>query len=317
MLETQFFEETKCVHEDFKLDDKSYWYIAEKKITTFQWELQGYGFSCNRQYGILVSFSRGVSCKGVIRLVYISTLEKAMGRKHNVEHRTEDAFSAIKEFWEKKGMSPTLREIGAKIGIKSTSMVRFYVDKLEKAGRIKRNGTKSRNILIVQGKSPKPAPGRRVRVHVTSLERAILAIPDFGPIAAGIPVHLPSASFSQLRQNHSDPITDIHIPESYLPQGVKVDDVFALHVEGDSMRDAMLTNGDIVILKRTSIAELKGGEIVAAWILDTQETTLKRFERTERGIVLRPENPNYAPLFFQPDELEIQGKLLAVLRFRY
>ena len=57
------------------------------------------------------------------------------------------------------------------------------------------------------------------------------------------------------------------------------------------MRDAMLTDGDIVILQRTSIAQVKDGEIVAAWLISNQETTLKRFERTKRGIVLRPENP--------------------------
>ena len=239
-----------------------------------------------------------------------------MGRKQHAEERSEEAFAAIQKIWGKTGMSPTLREIGAEMKIDSTSQICFYLDKLEKAGRIKRNGNKTRNILLASPKPSQPALVRVKKVHLTSMERSILDIPIFGPIAAGIPLHLPDASFKKIHKNHGEQ-TVVHIPESYLPSGVKVDDVFALHVEGDSMRDAMLTDGDIVIVQRTSIANVRNGDIVVAWIIDTQETTLKRFEKTERGIALKPENPNYKTLFFQPDEVDIQGKLLAVLRFRY
>lgn len=239
-----------------------------------------------------------------------------MGRKHNIEDRTEEAFITISKLWKEMGMSPTLREIGARMGIKSTSLILFYVKKLVKAGKIKRNRNKTRNIFIVQPKLSMSNPASKNKLTIAPTDRGILEIPDFGPIAAGIPIHLPSASFNRTRKNQSVPSV-VPIPESYLPEGVKAQDVFALHVEGDSMRDAMLTNGDIVIFQRTSFAQLKGGEIVAAWLMDTQETTLKRFTRTERGISLKPENPNYKPLFFQPDEVDIQGKMLAVLRFRY
>jgi len=239
-----------------------------------------------------------------------------MGRKHNVEDRTDEAFEAIEKFWGKTGMSPSLREIGKAMGVTSSSLIRYYVNKLEKAGKVKRNDNRSRNILLVPQKLPKPVPIRRGKIRIAPQERSILDIPNYGPIAAGIPLHLPDASFKKTRKNHSDQ-TVVHIPESYLPAGVKADNVFALHVEGDSMRDAMLTDGDIVILQKTSIDQVKDGDIVAAWIIDTQETTLKRFEKTKRGISLRPENPDYDIIYLQPDEVEIQGKLLVVLRFRY
>jgi len=239
-----------------------------------------------------------------------------MSRKGNVEERNELTLSAIKKLWKEKNGSPTLREIGAEIGIGSTFLIHLYVDNLIDMGKIKRDENKgTRNLIIVEPASPKSATTQKQNSHV-SLSENILDIPNYGPIAAGVPLHLPGASFSIAEKDQSDHAM-VQIPESYLPEGVKASDVFALHVEGNSMRDAMLTDGDIVILQQTSITQVKDGEIVAAWLIDNQETTLKRFERTKRGIVLRPENPAYKPLHLKSDEVEIQGKLLAVLRFRY
>jgi len=242
-----------------------------------------------------------------------------MGRKGHVADRNEQTFKAIKKLWKEKNGSPTLREIGIEIGIASTFLIQGYVKNLIKQGKIKRDESKgSRNLIIVELLSPKSTATlkQNSRVVLLGSRKDILEIPNFGAIAAGSPLHLPNASFSNADKDQSDHAV-VQIPESYLPEGVKAGDVFALHVEGNSMRDAMLTDGDIVILQRTSIAQVKDGEIVAAWIINTQETTLKRFERTKRGIVLRPENPTYKPLHLQPDEVDIQGKLLAVLRFRY
>lgn len=239
-----------------------------------------------------------------------------MGTKHHLDDHTGEAFEAIKKFWQKTGMSPSLREIGKAIKVDSPSQVQYYVKKLEKAGKIKRTSNKSRNILLASPKKlSKPAQVRRGKVRIVSQERSILDIPDYGPIAAGIPLHLPDASFKKTRK-HSLEQNVVQIPESYLPAGVRAEDVFALHVEGDSMRDAMLTDGDVVILQKTSVNQVKNGDIVAAWIIDTEETTLKRFHKTKRGISLRPENPEYETRYFRSDEVDIQGRLLAVLRFR-
>ncbi len=236
-----------------------------------------------------------------------------MGRKHDKKGHTEKTLTAIRKLLG-DDMTPSLRKIGSEIGVPSSSQVRFYVDELEKMGKIRRN--KTGNILLVSPKSPKSNSVRKGKIRIVSQERSILDIPNYGPIAAGIPIHLPDASFKKTRKSNLEQAV-VHIPESYLPAGVKAEDVFALHVEGDSMRDAMLTDGDIVILQKTSIDQVKDGDIVAAWLIDTQATTLKRFEKTKRGISLRPENPDYDILYLQSDEVDIQGKLLAVLRFRY
>lgn len=234
-------------------------------------------------------------------------------RPHNKEQHCREVLGAIKEYWAEHNSSPAVREIGQAIGINSSSQIKFYLDELEQQKKIIRTKQKTRNIFLPETENKRLG---KTAVKVLDSSQSIVAIPDYGPIAAGTPIHLPDASYKKTNRRHPE-TTDVHIPESYLPQGVKVEDVFALHVEGDSMRDAMLINGDIVILMRTTLAELKGGEIVATWIKDTQETTLKRFEKTPRGISLKPENPNYKSLFFLPDEVDIQGKLLAVLRFRY
>ena len=227
--------------------------------------------------------------------------------KGSEQERINQMLAAIKDYWDKNGNSPTLRDISKMTGIKSTGMVSFYLGKLVEAGKITRSGNKSRSIFLthpVISKLPLE-PGRR-----------ILSIPDFGPIAAGIPLHLPDASFQSVDNPDKDPhAVTVDIPESYLPAGVSIKDVFALHVQGNSMRDAMLTDGDIIIIQRT--ANIKNRDIVAAWIIDDHETTLKRVEITERGVWLRPENLAFEPRFYLPDQVQIQGKLLAVLRFIY
>ena len=115
------------------------------------------------------------------------------------------------------------------------------------------------------------------------------------PLQTGYHFNLPDASFTAIGKPGLDQSV-VQIPESYIPQGVKANEIFALHVEGNSMRDAMLTDGDIVILQKISIDKVKNGDIVAAWLVETQETTLKRFEWGKRTITLKPENPNFKTL---------------------
>jgi repressor LexA len=240
-----------------------------------------------------------------------------MGKKLN-EDRSGEVLAAIKKHWEDDGNGPTFREIGELTGIKSTSLISFYLNQLVREGKVIRDSKKARSIFPVQPEITKPviAPVNKIVVKPVGMERRILSIPDFGPIAAGIPLHLPDASYKatdRTGMDHSD--MTIEIPESYIPEGVEIKDIFALHVQGNSMRDAMLIDGDIVLILKTK--NVKTRDVVAAWIIEDHETTLKRLEITERGIWLRPENPNFEPYFYLPDQVEIQGKLLAVLRFRY
>lgn len=243
-----------------------------------------------------------------------------MVRTRDAKRKREKILDAISQHWAEKGVGPTVREIGTRVGISSTSHVDYHLKRLIEEGKVIREQNKARSIFLVQPALLLPTPAqdaKKKQPRKFGQISKIISIPDFGNIAAGIPLILPDASFKAISNlDEEPPNSTVEIPESYLPAGVGLKDVFALHVEGDSMRDAMLTDGDIVILQRTSTANVKNGDIVAAWIIDTQETTLKRFERTERGIALRPENPNYNTLFLQPDEVDIQGRMLAVLRFR-
>ena len=234
-----------------------------------------------------------------------------MSRKpYNKDQHCTEVLTAIRRYWAICHNSPTVREIGQSVGIKHPSQIKFYLDALEEQKKIIRTEQRTRNIFLPEIENNRPKHASPIKVQV--VDQNIADIPNFGSIIAGVPFHLPDASHKKTLA-----LSVIQIPESYLPAGVKASDVFALRVEGDSMRDAMLTDGDIVILQTTSVEQVKDGDIVAAWILDTQETTLKRFYRTKRGISLRPENPEYDTLYFQSNEVEVQGKLLAVLRFRY
>ena len=90
------------------------------------------------------------------------------------------------------------------------------------------------------------------------------------------------------------------------------DDLFALKVEGDSMMDALVNDGDIVIMQQQ--AEAENGEMVAVRLIDLNETTLKRFYRENGHVRLQPANPTRAPIFVSPESIAIQGKVVAIIR---
>jgi repressor LexA len=89
-------------------------------------------------------------------------------------------------------------------------------------------------------------------------------------------------------------------------------DVFALHVKGNSMIDAMISDGDVVVMQAAHAAE--NGDMVAAWIEDTEETTLKRFYLENGRVRLQPANPSMDPIFVDPAQVRIQGRVVAVIR---
>ena len=113
----------------------------------------------------------------------------------------------------------------------------------------------------------------------------MLRIPVIGRIAAGLPMPVPSSDFS-----YFDPDTGIDIARSMLPAREKISDLFALEVRGDSMIDAMVNDGDIVVFKR--VQEAKNGEMVAVWLNDRDETTLKYFYLENGRVRLQPANPS-------------------------
>jgi repressor LexA len=130
----------------------------------------------------------------------------------------------------------------------------------------------------------------------------------YGVIQAGEPIPIPSSDF-----NAFTPEDSIEVAMSLMPAKEKGRDLFALKVQGESMIDAMVNDGDIVILKPTQDA--RNGDMVAVWLSDRNETTLKFFFKEKDKYRLQPANPTMKPIYIDKNEsLEIKGKVVMVIR---
>lgn len=214
----------------------------------------------------------------------------------------------LTKFQEKNGYSPSIREIGESIGVKSTSLVDYYLKQLDELNFIDRDNHISRSIRILR---PMHSAGARFKQAARDVAQAVsevFTIPVVGRIQAGQPIPIPSSSLP-----YFDPETGIEIARSLLPPRENVNDLFALEVQGESMIDAMVNDGDIVVMKRAEQAS--NGEMVAVWLDDKDETTLKYFYRESDRVRLQPANPTMAPIYVNnTDQLRIMGKVVMVIR---
>jgi len=187
----------------------------------------------------------------------------------------------------RRGFPPTIREIGAHFGLSSTGSVRDHLRALERKGYISRRSNLSRGIVLRAGAeaSRRPASARPQ------------GIPLLGEIAAGNP---------QLALENPEDILGLS------PELFGGGELFALRVEGESMREAGILDGDIVVVRRQATAD--NGEIVVALIED--EATVKRFFRHRGWVELRPENPAMEPIRLDPGQAEVMvlGKVVGVVR---
>jgi repressor LexA len=153
--------------------------------------------------------------------------------------------------------------------------------------------------------------GVQVKEKVRAVQRGLqemLQIPIVGRIVASEPVPMPSSDFS-----YYDAESMIDVARSLLPAKEKGEDLFALEVQGDSMIDAMVNDGDLVIMRPAK--EARNGEMVAVWLLDDDETTLKYFYLENGRVRLQPANPTMKPIYIEdPSNVEIQGKVVMVIR---
>ena len=214
--------------------------------------------------------------------------------------RQQSMMKFMFRYMKAQGYPPTIREIGEACGIASTSVVNYNLNKLVSAGYLERSGKVSRGLRIV-GSIPGMSSAKRVLAQAD-----IHRIPLVGQIAAGEPISLPDDS-----GHHIDEEDYMPVPATLL-HGYDEAEVFALTVRGDSMVDSMIQDGDIVILRRQSTAN--NGEMVAAWLMEDNETTLKHFYRDSDAIRLEPANPSYDPIYVHPANCEIKGKVLSVIR---
>lgn len=203
--------------------------------------------------------------------------------------RQQAILKYIEDFSDTHSYPPTIREIQEGLGISSTSVVDYNLKVLEQRDEIRRNRNISRGIELAN----RP-PQRSNLVH----------IPIVGQIAAGQPIPVPG----DLGPQAFDESVDLG-PEML---GTNLDGLFALRVKGHSMVDALINDGDVVILKEQQVCE--NGETVAVWLVNEEETTLKRFYLEGDQVRLQPENLTMEPIYTEASNVEIQGKLVTVIR---
>lgn len=210
------------------------------------------------------------------------------------------------------GISPSFDEMKDALDLKSKSGIHRLITGLEERGFIRRLAHRARALEVVKMPdnqnselpvstkfSPKVIEGNFNLSGVASMaghSADAVILPLYGKIAAGTPI--------EALRDHSN---SIEVPAGLLTAG----DHYALSVEGDSMIDAGILDGDTVIIRSTSTAE--AGTIVVA-LVDKQEVTLKRLRRKGASIALEPANKNYETRIFPPDRVEVQGKLVGLLR---
>ncbi len=234
-----------------------------------------------------------------------------MTRDKEMDIRLKKIMEFLTEFQDKSGYSPSIREIGDRIGVNSTSLVDFYLDKLTERGDIVREKHISRSIRVMKPVYNAQTITSKIRKTMQDASIAVnevLRIPLAGRIVASAPVPVPESDVA-----YFDPESSIEIARGMLSPKEKVSELFALEVQGDSMIDAMVNDGDIVIMKPAH--EALNGEMVAVWMDDSNETTLKYYYKESDHIRLQPANPTMEPIYIDPSRhLRIMGKVVLVIR---
>jgi repressor LexA len=187
--------------------------------------------------------------------------------------KQQQVFDYIRDTIADRGMAPSVREIGEAVGLKSTSSVQYNLNALEDAGYIKRDSNLKRTIRI------------------KGTAENITHVPVIGTVTAGMPI-----------------LAAEQIEDYIAVSGVYANQLFALHVRGDSMINAGILDGDIIVVEQSPVAQ--NGEIVVALIDD--EATVKRFYRENGHFRLQPENDKYEPIIVE--ECAILGKVKTLIR---
>ncbi len=206
--------------------------------------------------------------------------------------RQREIYDFIAGFVKKKGYSPSFEEIGQGMGLSSLATVHKHVSNLEQKGLLRRDYNRSRSIDVLPIR-----PLRAAKIQNVSPEMLLAqsgALPLLGRIAAGRPVET-------LQNPEMISLNDI----------TRSKDVFVLEVSGESMQDEHIVDGDYVMVERTKIA--RNGDIVVA-LVDGSDTTLKRFYHEGESIRLQPSNATMPPIVVASAAVQIQGRVIGVLR---
>jgi len=196
----------------------------------------------------------------------------------------------IRQFLVDRGYPPTIRDIVSGCGVSSTSVVDYNLNRLEKEGYIRRHREVSRGIELL---ARFPVLGHRYQV------------PIIGQIAAGEPIPVPTPdTWDVVASSETMEVTED------LTRGRE--GVYALKVKGSSMVDALINDGDIVLMEYVNVVE--NGEMAAIWLKAEKEATLKKVYSEPDRVRLQPANSQMQPIYVEPDNVEIQGRVIAVIR---
>ena len=204
--------------------------------------------------------------------------------------KQEHIVNFIHQFLADRGYPPSIRDIVSGCGISSTSVVDYNLRILEREGYIRRHPEVSRGIGL-----PARSPALR----------SLVQVPIIGQIAAGEPIPVPAPdTWDVTASSETLEVT------GDLTQGKE--GVYALKVKGSSMVDALISDGDIVLMQYVNVVE--NGEMAAVWLKAEKEATLKKVYAEPARIRLQPANSQMQPIYIEPDNVEIQGRVIAVIR---
>ena len=193
----------------------------------------------------------------------------------------------IRSFLRDRGYAPTVRDIAKGCSISTPSVVQHHLNMLERQGYIYRDPEVFRSIRLVEEERP-----------------VTVDVPLLGTIAAGKPIPVPTTD------------TWVTVPEETLKLTEELtqgkEGIYALKVKGTSMIDALVDDGDIILIQQAST--VNDGDMAAVWLRDEQEVTLKRVYREQGRVCLKPANRMMQPIYHRPENVEIQGKVIVVLR---
>ena len=207
-----------------------------------------------------------------------------------ITKRQRQVYDYISNFVQSHGFSPSLEEIGQGMGLSSLATVHKHISNLEKKGLLRRDYNRSRSIDVL---APRGRMKQAMGVLAGSGNMGV-SLPLVGRIAAGRPVEA-------LQNPETISLADI----------TRSRDVFVLEVRGDSMQDEAILDGDYVLVEKTKIA--RNGEIVVA-LVGGSDTTLKRIYKEGERVRLQPSNATMQPIYVPADSVEIQGRVIGVLR---
>ncbi len=210
-------------------------------------------------------------------------------KQEKLSSKQQSIVDFIRRFWLDRGYPPSIRDIVAGCNLSSTSVADYNMKILERKGYIRRHREVSRGIELPVSS----ATGRK------------MYIPIIGQIAAGEPIPVPdNDSWDSTASADTIEVT------RDLTRGRE--GVYALKVKGSSMMDALINDGDIVLMQNVNVVE--NGEMAAVWLKEEREATLKRFYAESGRIRLQPANSQMKPIYVKPDNVEIQGRVIAVIR---